>query len=129
MKLLVCGGRKYDDEGYLYFILDAIWETRGITHVIHGGADGADSLAGAWAQCRGVQEVICAANWYYHGKNAGFVRNSSMACLKPDLVIAFPGGGGTRHMSELAQSKGLEFYRAEDYYQMFLTANQGPIEL
>ena len=27
---------------------------------------------------------------------------------KPDLVVAFPGGSGTRHMVEIAQKTGVE---------------------
>ena len=118
MKILVCGGRDYDDTDALYIFLDNCARAnaaRGnpITHVIHGGARGADSLAGAWARARGTQEVICPANWEAYGRRAGVMRNGAMTALGPDLVIAFPGGNGTAHMIEVARVAGLDVYKVE----------------
>eukprot|EP01037_Dinobryon_pediforme_P021008 gene21008-21762_t len=46
MRVLVCGGRDYTDYLALVSVLD---EHRPITCIIHGGADGADKLAGLYA--------------------------------------------------------------------------------
>jgi hypothetical protein len=47
MKLLVCGGRDFEDAETLTRSLDEIDNDRSpITEVIHGAARGADSLAG-----------------------------------------------------------------------------------
>lgn len=108
MKVLVCGGRDYDRYRELWDVLDDLHERVSMTHLIHGSARGADSLAGAWAQGRGVQEVSCPANWAAHQNSAGYLRNSSMLGLGPDLVVAFPGGKGTAMMVKMAREAGVE---------------------
>lgn len=102
MKVLVCGGRDFSDEAYVFDALDVLHRQHGISHVIHGGASGADALAGAWARRRGVQEVQCPADWETHGRGAGPIRNDAMAALGPDKVVAFPGGKGTANMIYIA---------------------------
>ena len=46
MKLLVCGGRDFDDVEFAVTHLTRLHETRGITELIHGAARGADTIAG-----------------------------------------------------------------------------------
>lgn len=107
MKVLVCGGRGYADKDRLFKTLDGINRSDGVSMVIHGAANGADTLAGQWARDRGVQEVVCPANWNKHGRRAGYLRNVAMADLGPDYVVAFPGGVGTNMMVELAEKRGI----------------------
>jgi hypothetical protein len=47
MRVLVCGGRNYTDFPTVYDVLDEIDRKRRITHVITGGAAGADQFATA----------------------------------------------------------------------------------
>lgn len=47
------------------------------------------------------------ANWEAFGAAAGPVRNRWMLDLEPDLVIAFPGGKGTKNMIEQAKKRGV----------------------
>lgn len=108
MKLLVCGGRDFNQPEKLYQVLYKLVASHSITHVIHGDARGADSLAGEWARGAGIQEVRCPANWDRHGKRAGYIRNAAMLELAPDLVVAFPGGRGTDMMVKLAEEAGVE---------------------
>lgn len=105
MKVLVCGGRTYDNANVVNSVLDSLVPDAKI--VIHGGASGADSLAADWARSRGIQVCECKANWDYYSKGAGPIRNSAMLLLKPDLVIAFPGGSGTVDMLNKAQRSGV----------------------
>ena len=102
-KVLVCGGRDFKGRKRVYDVLDKWHAEQAFTHVIHGGAPGADSIAGQWAALRGVQEVKCAANWQHFGNSAGPVRNRRMLELEPNLVIAFPGGRGTANMVKTAK--------------------------
>jgi hypothetical protein len=108
MRVLVCGGREFSD---LKLFTDTMTRIDGddfvIDMVIHGGARGADSMASSWARYRGREEVVCPANWDALGKRAGVVRNNTMLKLRPDLVVAFPGGKGTAHMVMLAEAAGL----------------------
>lgn len=107
MKILVCGGRDYENCAAVNRALNSLAD---VTHVIHGGAAGADYCAFKWANDHGVQEVRCDANWQYWGKAAGAARNRSMLALSPDLVVAFPGGTGTAHMVRIAEAAGIKVW-------------------
>ena len=111
MRVLVCGGRSFDD----YVLLNEVLARLDggeyvIDMIIHGGAMGADFLAGCWAREHGREEVVCPANWEHLGKRAGIVRNNTMLKLRPDLVVAFPGGKGTGSMVTLAKAAGVKVY-------------------
>lgn len=49
MIVLVCGGRDYTDAKYLNRRLDELHAKLRFTHLIHGNAKGADTLADDWA--------------------------------------------------------------------------------
>lgn len=106
MKLLVCGGRDYRDWETLYRVLDEYLDRTDL--LIHGGAAGADVMAGDWAAHRGVHVATVLAQWDRYGKRAGYLRNAAMLRLAPDMVIAFPGGKGTRNMVNLTREAGIE---------------------
>lgn len=79
--------------------------------VIHGGASGADNIAGRWAFLAGIREYVFGADWATHGKAAGPIRNQKMLDEgKPNLVVAFPGGKGTANMINLAADAGIEIW-------------------
>jgi len=108
MRVLVCGGRDYDDQEMLYDALDDIERESGpITLVMQGGASGADELAVDWAKYRGKECLTVFADWKTHGKSAGPIRNSKMLEHSPDLVVAFPGGTGTADMVAKARATGV----------------------
>lgn len=115
MMVLVTGGRGYADKDFLFKVMDDLNRRYHFDMVLHGAARGADSLSGQWARERGVQEVVCPANWDAHGRRAGFLRNSAMADLLPDMVLMFPGGTGTNMMKEIATERGIEVIDALDY--------------
>lgn len=106
-KVIVCGGRNYADTDRLFAVLNTLVHKEGPIYVIHGGAPGADQRAGGWAAQYGVPCAIVPANWAFYGNRGGPVRNNWMLDLEPDLVVAFPGGHGTRSMIELAKKRGV----------------------
>jgi hypothetical protein len=109
VKVLVCGGRDFSDAGMLEQELERLFQYEGVSHVIHGDYKGADKIAGAWARSHyGVQEVRCPANWHIYGPSAGPNRNQAMLELKPDIVLAFPGGKGTADMVKRAKAAGVK---------------------
>lgn len=111
MKLLVCGGRDYRDVDAVYAALDRAHAKRPIMLVIHGGATGADTLAGAWARLNEVPCLAVPAEWKKHGKRAGPLRNMRMLEeWKPDGVAAFPGGSGTADMIAQARNAGVKVW-------------------
>ena len=118
MRVLVCGGRNYNERGHIWETLYNIDVTRGpIDCIIHGAATGADSAAMLWAQMtKRVKQESFAADWKTHGKGAGPIRNQRMLDEgKPDLVVAFPGGKGTADMVRRSRIAGVEVVEAASH--------------
>lgn len=115
MRVLVCGGRDFTDSNFVNFVLDCIHAKKSITLLIHGCARGADSFGEEWAARHdGVTSYGVPADWKKHGTRAGPVRNRLMLELgKPDLVIAFEGGAGTRDMTAAAVAAKVRVLFAE----------------
>lgn len=109
--LVVCGGRDYADSRAIYRALDRIRSEKGVAKIIHGGARGADSIAGQWAESNGAEVQVFEADWETHGKRAGPVRNQAMADAGADGCVAFPGGIGTADMVRRAEAAGLKVWR------------------
>ena len=103
-RVLVCGGRAYEDRQRVFEIL----AQRQPSVVIQGCARGADSFAGEWADLNGVEHLRFPADWDNLGRAAGPIRNQQMLDEgRPDLVIAFPGSKGTRDMMRRAVLAGV----------------------
>jgi hypothetical protein len=123
MRVLVCGGREFSNwklfQNWMtarlagpYYTWKSDPEPNGTWSwdltIIHGGANGADTFAGLWANLNYVDCTIFLADWEKYGKRAGYLRNVQMLEEgKPDLVIAFPGGRGTQMMINLAKGAGV----------------------
>lgn len=127
MRVLVCGGRDYDDRDHIWNTLCDLNVKRGpITVIIHGCATGADNEAMLWAQAMPKRkhapfqaawsdlnhpDAVIKTRWdgSRYDAMAGFRRNQRMIDEgKPDLVIAFPGGKGTADMTQRAHKAGIE---------------------
>ena len=113
MRVLVCGGRDFTAKQWMFQQLNACNHERGpFSVVIHGGARGADTLAGEWADAHGFPVRVYRADWKLNGKAAGPIRNKIMLDHgKPDLVIAFHGGRGTDDMIKRARAAGIDVVR------------------
>lgn len=107
MRIIVCGGRHFRDRLWLYAGLDRLHELAPITELIEGGADGADRFAGEWADAMKISHTVVPARWSAYGKRAGYVRNAEMIELRPDYVLAAPGGPGTAMMVAIAQQRAV----------------------
>lgn len=112
MRVLVTGGRNFADADLLETTLNAVHESEEISVLIHGAANGADTLAGEWAARHDIRVVACPAEWKRYGRGAGPVRNREMLALSPDLLVAFPGGRGTADMISAAEKKGIPIRKA-----------------
>ncbi|MBR0908260.1 hypothetical protein [Bradyrhizobium liaoningense] len=63
-----------------------------------GVRSSADACADRWARSRHIDVQAFPAAWVRHGNAAGPIRNGQMLRDgKPGLVVAFPGGRGTRN--------------------------------
>jgi len=119
MRVIVCGGRDYNNQKRVFDVLDAL-RKQYICRIIlvHGAAKGADFLAGSWARlarirAEGVEEEPHPADWNKHGKAAGMIRNREMLEAGAELVIAFPGGRGTANMVSIAEKAGVPVRRID----------------
>jgi len=129
VRILICGSRTWTDKKA---ILDKLLSVEAsydsyIKTVIHGGARGADTLAGiATKEMCGYKAdanhtqaqvddntpavLVFPANWNKYGRAAGAIRNQQMLTEgRPDLVLAFwdQKSRGTKHMIELAKRAGV----------------------
>ena len=114
MRLLVCGGRDFFaadfiDDTLTWFCL----HVAEIKLLIHGDAPGADTICRQWAEKYEIPVKTCPANWKKYGPAAGPIRNGEMLKLRPDEVLAFPGGRGTANMVAQAKAAGVKVRRVK----------------
>jgi hypothetical protein len=122
--VLLTGGRDFDDENWLFELLDTALqqcEQMGVRMVLlQGGAAGADRIGRAWAdyQDGSVDLITVKADWKKYEKPgqknpAGPIRNQVMIDrYDPDYYIAMPGQRGTNDMvkrCKLAEIPGADF--------------------
>lgn len=114
LRVLVCGGRDFDDALTLGSWLGGVHKNHGgIDLLIHGGAPGADFMAGKFAEWQGIPVQEFPADWQAHGRSAGPIRNGKMLAEgMPDLVVAFAGGRGTADMVAKARAAGVRVIEA-----------------
>ena len=106
-KVLVCGGREFDNYKLLRDTLDKVVGDEQCV-IVSGMARGADFLGVRYANEMGDLVEEYPADWNKHGRAAGPIRNQQMLDEgKPDLVVAFPGGKGTAHMIRIAKKAGI----------------------
>lgn len=109
MRVAVTGGRDYDDAQRVHDVLSQAHHQQGIECIINGGARGADHFSTQWADGHRVPTEIYDADWETHGKAAGPLRNKRMLNEgRPDVLIAFPGGAGTKSCVKLAENLGIK---------------------
>lgn len=127
IRILVCGGRTFNNKKLCYSTLDTLCLNRGFyigdkdgnwlprAIIINGGAKGADHLSTEWAMTYDTGLKEYPADWDQHGKAAGPIRNQQMLDEgKPDIVVAFPGGRGTADMVRRAKKAGIEVIEVEN---------------
>ena len=105
--ILVTGSRNWMSPRQIESLLREEWEEG--CRVIHGGANGADTIADGVARRLGMEVEIFYPNWSSQGRKAGFLRNQKMVEQKPDVVLAFQvqRSTGTQHTIDLAKAAGI----------------------
>lgn len=116
MRLLISGGRDYDDTDEVDRVLTIAWRRAAKRSqtllVIQGGAAGADTLAHDWSLSHGLPCITMDAPWGFFEKKAGPIRNSWMLDFAmPTHFYAFPGGSGTADMTKKAKRAGLKLLK------------------
>ena len=108
LRLLVCGDRLWGDKEAIRERILAL--SPGV--IIHGGAQGADTLAGLAAAELGIPTEVYPAQWVRLGRAAGMIRNQQMLDEgRPDYVLAFHDdlahSKGTANMIRRAEKAGI----------------------
>lgn len=105
MKILICGSRTINDTA----IVSQAIEESGLkpTHIISGGARGADRLAGEYAASNGIEFTEYLADWDRYGKRAGFMSNYIMVGEAEAVIAVWDSkSSGTKHAIDTARSCG-----------------------
>jgi len=103
MKVIIAGGRKFNDYNLLKKSLNNILKNSSDIEVVSGKAYGADQLGERYANQYGYKLTQFSANWSLYGKSAGYQRNKQMAEYATHLVAFWDGKSrGTKHMIDLA---------------------------
>lgn len=110
MKVLVCGGREWDNYEAVLRELEALPRD---AIIVHGACRGADTIAGEIAKALGHQVREYPADWARYGRGAGPIRNRQMLREeRPDLVIGFHDSidesSGTRDMLNISRLAGVQ---------------------
>ena len=105
-RLLVCGGRDFNDQAFVFGVLDMLSEELVINAVIQGDCQtGADRLARMWAISRNHHLDRFPADWRGYGKAAGPIRNQRVINEgRPTIGVVLPGGRGTNDMARKLQA-------------------------
>jgi hypothetical protein len=108
MKVIVAGGRNFDNYELLKLKCDYILSNQSSIEIVSGAANGADNLGERYAKERGYELKRFPADWSL-GKGAGYIRNEQMAKYADGLIAFWDGrSSGTEHMISLARKHGLK---------------------
>ena len=117
MKLAVIGSRDFNDYKLVIKYINQIRKEYNITHIVSGGANGADKLSEKYAKEYNIPIEIYRPDWEQFGKSAGYIRNTAI-WNNADMGIAFWDGEskGTSHSFKIAkvQNKILFIFNSKD---------------
>lgn len=115
MRVLVCGGKGFNDRALVQSVLGAFEQEHGpITTLIHGGSTSVDFLTKEWATLREIPVEEYPPIPSRLGRSSGPIRNKSLLeKAKPNALVVFPGGKGTRDMMLKAFEAGVHRFIAD----------------
>lgn len=121
-KLLICGGRHFNNyravEFYADYIINNFFTDKPI-EIVSGGCSGADSLGEFYANGNDIPVKIFPANWTKYGRKAGPIRNKQMIDYIKDYrdkaVLAFVSKNsiGTKYTVDMAKKNGIPTFIVE----------------
>lgn len=107
-KACVTGGRDFEDEKFVHRVLSMAHRKFRFTKLVHGSARGVDTFADNWCKANDVERLPYPADWDEYDTEAGRRRNAEMWNKERfGLLISFPGGPGTSHMTNLCRVVGV----------------------
>jgi len=109
MKVIIAGGRNFNDYDSLKNKLDTILSNQKEVTIVSGTARGADRLGERYAEENHHKVEKYPAMWDIYGKSAGYKRNEEMAKIADSCVVFWDGKSrGTKHMIDLAKKFNLK---------------------
>lgn len=122
MKIAVIGSRTFNDAALLENTLLEKLDINAVTGLVSGGAQGADSLAEAFAVKYGLPVQVFKPDWKQFGRGAGVIRNKQIIAVS-DQVIAFWDGKSKGTLNSINLAKKLckplilvEYNYASNFY-------------
>ena len=123
LKILVCGGRHFNQYKLLEYVLSSIIEDDDYVdckvEIVSGGCEGADKLGERFALENDIELKVFNADWKKYGRSAGPIRNKQMidyiSGFENKIVVAFvsPNSKGTRNTVSLAKKSNIEVVEIE----------------
>ena len=108
MRLLICGGRHFDDAARIEIELSLLHAISPVSVIIHGGLPGIGVASEVWARKNNVHVIRYPANFSL-GKSGDSTRDEFMlADSRADTLLIFPGG---RRTAELLREASRELLR------------------
>ena len=106
MKVIIAGGRDFNDYILLKRKCDELLKDVSDIEIVSGAANGADRLGERYAVEKGYPVKQFPADWKQYGNSAGIKRNAEMANYA-EMLIAFWDGKsrGTKNMIDVATTK------------------------
>jgi hypothetical protein len=119
IRVLITGSRTWDDTDTIRDAILTLATSCGRDNltIVHGHCPkGADAIADRLAQTYPGGPIAVErhpAQWYKHGKKAGFIRNKEMVELGADVCLAFikDESRGATMCADLAELEGIQVYR------------------
>lgn len=106
MILSVSGSRCWTDYALIKRILDFYREHHEVELVVHGGAEGADSLCQRYADENGIPCQVVRPDYATHGRRAPLVRNGDIV-ESGEALIAFWDGESRGTMDAMHKALNL----------------------
>ena len=111
-RILICGDRKWSNFQVILDELAKEHKREPVEVIIHGAAEGADTLGGYAAERLGIPVLPFPADWRTHGRAAGPIRNRTQFKEgRPTLGLAFhdflDNSKGTKDMVEVMRAAGV----------------------
>lgn len=108
MKLAIIGSRSFNDYDFLKQTVSEFLKHNFLTctHIVSGGAKGADTLAHQFALEHELEMIVFKPNWKLYGKRGGVIRNTDIV-ENADIIIAFWDGISTGTKNALDKATAL----------------------
>lgn len=104
----VTGGRDFNHIDFIYKTMNEVNIKYDVYEYVFGDAHGVDAHVQKWVIENKLNHKKYYADWGFHGKSAGPIRNKQILDeCRPNLLIAFPGGRGTANMVIQARRRGV----------------------